>query len=989
MSFSDWTLDSVTAEPTIIEVNYTGADGQAKSVSLVSTTTSETKSNYRDIYYTTVDGARDYESVASDRSSTTRSTAAAVNGALVTWRLSNGQGLPSGDASRESFTTYSYAIGDNGPYVSREVTLEYISEYELAGSLNITDYTGFSPTSALLLSGKTITDYTESIGGNGRTYTKTVTTRYMALGLTQEGQQSAAEQLAQDAGNGAVTSSVFYAMQELVCDGAEVRNSIGRAPTPARPSGQQLIKDFIDNDYSEDNGWTVDNGTGSINNSAERTVEIIFRYTPGSETTVSRIDSYSLPYSPDSTYTGSFSFPAGSQVTWNGVRSLFTGAANAARNYGLMMNALNAGYAYGFNITTSCDRLPTTPFAPLYINAAGLSVAVRLNGVSWAFDGSGLVASTDLMLCGVAGAIGSVTSSWVRLPVAAENLPILSPPTENTTPTPGSTITAPPGFDPTNPGDVFSGLPADNNDTPGAVQNPGGVVPPFLVDEELIGRSRHLAVISELTYEVQPVAEEAVLITKHRATADVQLTLEIPVATLALAAYAPAATAGAALQVPAAILVLATYPPATATGTAALAPAAVLTLAAHAPAIATGASVVVPAAGLALTAVAPDTAGPAGARLEPPAAALSLAAHTPAVATGASVAASAAVLTLTAHTPAVSTGASVAVPAAALTLSAQAPDVTIVVPPSFKAVTYTGTGDTLSITGVGFKPGIVFTRRRGASPGDGAVFDYSRTVNKYWLSTTNAAEQTSATQLTSLDADGFTLGAGAITNLNGSTNVAWCWKEGAAAATDTSGTIGSTVYANTGGGFSVIRYTGNGTAGASIGHGLGAAPDLVLIKALDAADYTYVGGAAAGANNYMLLSLNQQLLADNRFLRTFSSSTITLGSGGGVNTNGTDYIAYAFASKAGVSKAGTYTGGGATAVTVDCGFAPDLLLVKSTGTGNWMWFDTARGETKQLLQSSGAETTVDKVTLGASGFTAKANADTNTASTSFIYLAFA
>jgi len=72
-----------------------------------------------------------------------------------------------------------------------------------------------------------------------------------------------------------------------------------------------------------------------------------------------------------------------------------------------MLQALKAGYAYGFNITTSAERLPTTPFSPVYVNAAGLSVATRINGTSWAFDQSGLVVSSDLMLCGVAGRIAS------------------------------------------------------------------------------------------------------------------------------------------------------------------------------------------------------------------------------------------------------------------------------------------------------------------------------------------------------------------------------------------------------------------------------------------------------------------------------------------------------------------------------------------------------------------------------------------------------
>lgn len=993
MGFSDWTYESVTAAPTTIEINYVNAQGQPASVSLTSTTFSETRTTYNNIYYTTPEGRSDYESVATTRSSMTRTTAAAVNGAYVTWRLSNAQGLPSGDALRQSETIYAYSVGPNGPYVSREDTKEYISGYEFAGSLNISDYTGFEPTSSLFLSGRTITEYEESIGGDGRQYTKTVTTRYLSMGLTQEGQQSAAEQLAQDAGDGVITAQVFNAMKELVCDGAEVRNSIGRAPTPARPSYGQLVSDYINDGFTGDGNdgasstWTIGGSTATLVDSGQRVVEIIFRYTPGSETTVSRIDSYSLPYSPDSTYTGSFSFPAGSEVTWNDVRSLFSGAANAAKNYGLMMNALTAGYAYGFNITTSCDRLPTKPFAPLYINAAGLSVATRLNGTSWAFDGSGMVASSDLMLCGVAGRIGAVSSSWVRVPVGVENLPLLSPPTEGATPAPGSTITAPDGFDPTNPGDVFSDLPADNNDVPGASQDPGQVVPPFLTDEALEGRSRHLLVVTELPYAAVPTPEDVVITSRHRGTADVGLLLALPAVEALITPQPPALSTGAVAAVPVIVVNPAVAAPSLSTGAVVPAGAVGITITALAPELRSGVGLAVPTVEATITALVLDTVGPEGPRLEIPTVEAAITAEGPAVASGVGLAVPAVAIDATAPVPVAVSGVALAVPTVEATITAEVPSVVITVPPLFKAVTYTGNGGTLSVTGLGFKPGIVWVKARNAFTAH-TLFDAARGPTKYWQPSGDAAEITDATTLTSFDSDGFTVGASSLVNTNGTEYIAWCWRDPGTAATNTQGTITSTVAASPAQGISLISYAGAASAG-TVGHGLAAAPDFVMIK-----NNTVQVNAVVGSPlmpQYALLTMGRIWSETvSSIYQGFSASTISLGSQQNVNVSSNTFTGYAFKSVPGASKIGTFAGAGAADQSIDCEFAPKYVLIRAySSQGDWLIYDSARGVTNQLAATVFPETTENKVTFGASGFTVKASTNVNASGVSYIYMAFA
>lgn len=423
--FRDWTYEKTISTPTEIKVKYSDAGGNPAEVQLKSTTWSETTSEYTTIRYYDRQEQLQSTDVVLTRVSFTRGTAAAVNGVYVAWRLSNQLGLPTGDANREGRTTYAYYVTSDGPLLTEEVTEEYISGYEFAGSLNIKDYTGITLSPDYVLASKTITRYEQFILPSGRSWNKTSTTRYIAAGLTQEGQQSASEQIALDEGDGVITLAVLQAMTVLTCDGTEVRTAIGRVPTPSRPAGQEVLAADIEDlkektsaDYSSDTlgagSWTLNEPAVAASDKGR--VGLTFDYgTPGVDAVADySIDTYRQPYSPDSYYDA------------NG--NLIDGKApQAAQQYGETLNALKAGYAYGFNITTACQHLPSQPFAPLMVNAAGLSVATRINGTSWAFDNSGIVASSDLILCGVAGALKPLSSSWVRLPVDPANLPLLEP----------------------------------------------------------------------------------------------------------------------------------------------------------------------------------------------------------------------------------------------------------------------------------------------------------------------------------------------------------------------------------------------------------------------------------------------------------------------------------------------------------------------------------------------------------------------------------
>jgi hypothetical protein len=434
MTISDWTYEETINPPSQLQIKYSKANGDPATVTLQSTTWSKVTTEYETIVYRDRDDKQQSQDVVVSRNSENRNTVAAVNGTYVSWRLSNQQSLPSGDATRTSTTTYAYIVTVEGPLLVEEATEEWITGYEFAGSLNITDYTGFQPPATKILASRTVVKYQHMILPNGRSWNQTSTTRFMALGLTQEGQQSAAEQLGLESGTGAVTAEVFWSMTTIVCDGTEVRSSIGRAQLPSRPAGQEIVNDYLqDKDQRDEQLSNSFLGSGDYSASWSFTpdsepVSQRFNFdpaplpedpgdpSPALTFTETKIDTYTMPYVPDS-----YVDPGTGQV-------VDSGRAEAAKRYGEVMNSLKAGAAFGFNITTSADRLPSQPFAALYVNAAGMSVATRLNGTSWAFDQSGIVASSDLMLCGVAGALTPMASSWVRLPVKPENLPILTPP---------------------------------------------------------------------------------------------------------------------------------------------------------------------------------------------------------------------------------------------------------------------------------------------------------------------------------------------------------------------------------------------------------------------------------------------------------------------------------------------------------------------------------------------------------------------------------
>lgn len=323
------------------------------------------------------------------------------------------------------------------------------------------------------------------------------------------------------------------------------------------------------------------------------------------------------------------------------------------------------------------------------------------------------------------------------------------------------------------------------------------------------------------------------------------------------------------------------------------------------------------------------------------------------------------------------------------------------------ATTYTGTGATQTISnavnGVSFQPDFVWLKIRSGAANH-VLIDAVRGYDKYLASNSTAAEATSTDQFTSFNSNGFTLGAnsgaGGNTNQNGSTYVAWQWNAGGSTVTNTSGSISSQVRANTTAGCSIVTYTGTGSA-ATVGHGLGVAPRMVIIKQRNSAADWVVKHASLSSNDATLILNNTSastVYSPSVWNNTAPTSTVfSIGTNTANNTNTNTYVAYCFAPVAGYSAFGSYTGNGSTdGPFVYLGFRPRFVMVKRTDTtGNWIIWDSARDtyNTTNLIlfpNLSNAESTAENIDFLSNGFKLRVtSAGDNASGGTYIYAAFA
>ena len=328
-------------------------------------------------------------------------------------------------------------------------------------------------------------------------------------------------------------------------------------------------------------------------------------------------------------------------------------------------------------------------------------------------------------------------------------------------------------------------------------------------------------------------------------------------------------------------------------------------------------------------------------------------------------------------------------------------------------LTYTGTnGDRLIATGetgidgeVNFTPDLVWNKSRNTA-GYGALWDSVRGgTNALQTYGTGGELNSEGGDIDSFVEGGTNFGTGTINaswgNTSGSTYVSWQWKANGAGVSNTDGSITSTVSANPTAGFSIVTWTGTGAA-ATVGHGLGVAPAMIIWKYRNAVSNWAVGhnrlnnGSSPWSYWVQLETAAANAASAGPFNNTAPTSTqFTVGS---FNANGVNLVAYCFAEVEGYSKFGSYTGNGSTDGTfVYLGFRPAFVMIKRTNsTGAWTMVDTARNPfnvvDKQLYANyafaeAGASNTIDGLS---NGFKLRdLGSAFNASGGNYIYMAFA
>ena len=281
----------------------------------------------------------------------------------------------------------------------------------------------------------------------------------------------------------------------------------------------------------------------------------------------------------------------------------------------------------------------------------------------------------------------------------------------------------------------------------------------------------------------------------------------------------------------------------------------------------------------------------------------------------------------------------------------------------FTTLLWTSTGAVQTVTGADFQPDLVWVKSRTSSSANegyhhlvdavrgtvSGVLSTNVTSAEYWASTNYS--------VTAFNSNGFS--SGIYDGFNGNPMVTWLWKANGSGSTNTAGSITSTVSASTTSGFSIVAYTGNAVDNATIGHGLGVAPSLLICKSRNAVGAwpTWVTAAGFGANDFLALNSTDGkgtavTLWGGSNGSVPTSTVFKVGNNGNINGSGTTYIVYCFAPVAGYSAFGSYTGNAsANGPFIYTGFRPAFVLIKrcdTTSGGYWRILDDARNTSNVL-----------------------------------------
>ena len=345
--------------------------------------------------------------------------------------------------------------------------------------------------------------------------------------------------------------------------------------------------------------------------------------------------------------------------------------------------------------------------------------------------------------------------------------------------------------------------------------------------------------------------------------------------------------------------------------------------------------------------------------------------------------------------------------------TANLPDPTIADPTAyFQTTLYTGNGAGSASGGQEinqsgnstFQPDFVWNRVRNLGTETHCLQDVVRGANKRLQANSSAAENTETEGLLSFDSDGFTVGSRDPYNKNTATYVAWQWlADNTTGSSNTDGSITSTVSANTTSGFSIVSYTGTG-ANATVGHGLGVAPSMVICKQRNASRswVVYHEGLTSAANVVYLDLTSAQATDATVWNSTDPTSTVfSVGSANGSNSSSNGMIAYCFAEIPGFSRISSFVGNGSNdGPMVYTGFRPAQIVIREITTADsWEMYDSARDPinvTGRTIRADSANAEFNgragtrNVDFVSNGFKLRtSNATINESGKTFIFWAFA
>ena len=312
---------------------------------------------------------------------------------------------------------------------------------------------------------------------------------------------------------------------------------------------------------------------------------------------------------------------------------------------------------------------------------------------------------------------------------------------------------------------------------------------------------------------------------------------------------------------------------------------------------------------------------------------------------------------------------------------------------NFNIAIWTGDGTTNRDISAGFEPALIITKKRSITS-SWYVLDSLRGDGRYMYTDTTGIDDYNANH-GKLTSTGLNTSGGLALNTSSVDYVSYFWKGSGSTSTNTDGAITATIDANPNKGFSIATWSGTGVQNASMGHGLSAAPEVLIYKnRTSATDWNVLTTAIDGSYDFMYL--NGTAAAGSAGETPPSSTLAYLWSGIGSNRSGDNYVGYFFHSVAGYSKFGSYTGNGSTnGPIVNLGFEPAILIIKRTDTAGYGWavWDNKRtpaGQKTLYTHLNNAESNFGYINFLSNGFQhTRTNASINASGGTYMYMAFA